>query len=77
VFSTRHRSTGAAFWRHLRREAGGWHPPGWRLHPNGWSNFRDLAVPVALNAGSDTLSFFSPSAFAPGVDKVAVAPLDG
>ncbi|SPF06721.1 hypothetical protein [Streptomyces sp. MA5143a] len=76
MFSTRRWSTSAAFWRPLRREAGGWRPPGRRRCPCGWSNFRDPAVPAALNAGGGTLSFFGPSVFAPDVDKVAVAPLD-
>jgi hypothetical protein len=77
VFSTRHWSTGATPWRCLRQETGGWRCPDWRRYSCDWSNFWDLAPPVAPNADNGTITFFNSSALAPGIDKVAVAPLNG
>ncbi|MFE7764093.1 CBM35 domain-containing protein [Streptomyces sp. NPDC057438] len=42
-----------------------------------WSNFWDLPVPVDLKAGVNTVSFANPSAYAPDIDKITVAPLKG
>ncbi|WP_327721521.1 cellulosome protein [Streptomyces sp. NBC_00490] len=42
-----------------------------------WSNFWDLPVPVTLKAGVNTISFANSTAYAPDIDKVTVAPLNG
>ncbi|MFF1292667.1 MULTISPECIES: CBM35 domain-containing protein [unclassified Streptomyces] len=42
-----------------------------------WSNFWDLPVPVTLKAGVNTITFANSTAYAPDIDKVTVAPLNG
>ncbi|MGW7208506.1 CBM35 domain-containing protein [Streptomyces sp. NPDC054837] len=42
-----------------------------------WSNFWDLPVPVTLKAGVNTITFANSAAYAPDIDKVTVAPLNG
>jgi hypothetical protein len=40
-------------------------------------NFWDLPVPVTLKAGANTIIFGNSTAYAPDIDKVTVAPLNG
>ncbi|MFF5370898.1 CBM35 domain-containing protein [Streptomyces sp. NPDC013187] len=42
-----------------------------------WSDFWDLPVPVTLKAGPNTIIFGNATAYAPDIDKVTVAPLNG
>ncbi|NNN33859.1 cellulosome protein [Streptomyces sp. S3(2020)] len=42
-----------------------------------WNNYWDLPVPVTLKAGTNTITFGNPSAYAPNIDRVTVAPLTG
>jgi len=42
-----------------------------------WSNFWYLPVPVTLEAGTNTVTFANASAYAPDIDRVTVAPLNG
>lgn len=42
-----------------------------------WSNYWYLPVPVTLQAGTNTVTFANASAYAPDIDRVTVAPLNG
>ncbi|MCD9879544.1 CBM35 domain-containing protein [Streptomyces guryensis] len=42
-----------------------------------WSSWWDLPVPVTLNAGTNTITLGNPTAYAPDIDRVSVAPLTG
>jgi hypothetical protein len=39
-----------------------------------WSQFWTLDVTVQLNAGSNSITFANPSAYAPDIDQITVAP---
>ncbi|MFF7930620.1 CBM35 domain-containing protein [Streptomyces sp. NPDC007940] len=42
-----------------------------------WSNYWYLPVPVTLEAGDNTVTFANATAYAPDIDRVTVAPLNG
>ncbi|MET7736811.1 CBM35 domain-containing protein [Streptomyces sp. NPDC005402] len=42
-----------------------------------WSNYWYLPVPVTLKAGTNTVTFANSSAYAPDIDRITVAPLNG
>jgi hypothetical protein len=42
-----------------------------------WNNYWDLPVPVTLSAGTNTITLANPTAYAPNVDRITVAPLTG
>ena len=42
-----------------------------------WDQFDTVEVTVRLNAGANTITFGNPSAYAPNIDKITVAPASG
>ncbi|WP_030670888.1 CBM35 domain-containing protein [Streptomyces cellulosae] len=42
-----------------------------------WSTYWDLPVPVTLGAGTNTITFGNPTAYAPNIDRITVAPVTG